>query len=102
MQLLTATDYDHRLTAEKFLKILQASVSIIGEQDVPLAIEYGPEVAVVYPVTSLEIRGQAIIIQTESPVTACLAADKCGLEPPKSEKEKFLQISACAPNSGCC
>ncbi len=123
LQLLVATDYDHRLAPRKLLKILRASAPILGDEPLPLYVEHGNEVAVAYAVSTLETRGAAVLLHLEAPVTACLAADTCGLDPvearhdPRSAtagaaaaavEEELTTASAvsasgcCSPGSGCC
>lgn len=103
LQVLVANDFDHRLAPEKLLKILRLSAPILGDEPLPLTMEYGRDVAVSYPVSSLETRGAALLFRLEAPVTACLAPDSCGLEPEPPRREFVrAKVNACAPGSGCC
>jgi hypothetical protein len=103
LQLLVATDFDHRLSAEKLLKILEMSEPILGDAPLPLTVEYGQKVAVIYSVSNLQVVDGALQIQLSIPQTGCLAPDKCGL--PEEEAGLFTigaGTSDFAPKSGCC
>lgn len=105
LQLLVASDFDHRLSAEKLLGIIGASAPVLGEESLPLVVEHGRDVAVSYPVSSLETLGSALLLRLETPVTACLAPDTCGLQPEEAKPLSFrvpTASSSCAPGSGCC
>lgn len=113
LQLLVASDYDHRLSPKKLLKILESSQPILGDEPLPLYVEHGNDVAVSYVVSSLETLGSAILLHLEVPVTACLAPDTCGLDPQEARLD-FVPVAAttpataaaatacCTPSSGCC
>lgn len=79
LQLLVATDFDHRLSAKKLLGILELSQPVLGDEPLPLSVEYGQQVAVVYEVSKLEADETAIRLQLGLPQTGCLAPDRCGL-----------------------
>jgi len=101
LQLLVATDYDHRLTAEKLAKIIEMSQPVLGDDPLPLTVEYGQKVAVVHHVEKIETDAEAIEFHLTTAQTGCLAADACGLEP--EEAGLFtVGASTCSPGSGCC
>jgi hypothetical protein len=103
LQLLVATDFEHRLSSEKLLKILQMSEPILGPDPLPLTVEYGQKVAVVYAVSNLEADSDTLRLQLSLPQTGCLAPDKCGL--PEEESGLFTigaGTSDYSPKSGCC
>ncbi len=102
LQLLVATDYDHRLTAGKLLKIIESSRPILGSSPLPLAVEYGREAAVVYPVQAIGVEGGALVLILENPQTACLAADSCGLSPEEAGIPRIATAACCVAGSGCC
>ena len=101
LQLLVATDYDHRLSSEKLLKIIEMSQPVLGDEPLPLTVEYGQKVAVVYQVSKIEADAGAISLQMVTPQTGCLAPDTCGLAPEEAGLFK-VGASTCTPNSGCC
>ena len=103
LQLLTATDFEHRLPAQKLAKIIRASESLLGSDPLPLALEYGQKIAVVYPVSAVTLEDGKLTIQMESPSTSCLAPDTCGLDPEEARVNAFrVQPTLCDPKSGCC
>ena len=57
------------------------SQPILGDEPLPLTVEYGQKVAVVYEVSKLKIDSEAIHFHLVSPQTGCLAPDTCGLKP---------------------
>lgn len=103
LQLLVATDFDHRLSAEKLLKILEMSEPILGSDPLPLTVEYGQKVAVVYAVSNLAVEDSVLQIQLGVPQTGCLAPDRCGLS---NDEAGLFTIGAgtsdYSPKSGCC
>jgi len=101
LQLLVATDYDHRLSAQKLLKIIEMSQPILGDEPLPLTVEYGQKVAVVYHVAKIDADHEVISLTLITPQTGCLAPDTCGLAPEESGLFK-VGASTCTPNSGCC
>ena len=103
LQLLVATDFDHRLSAGKLLRILQLSEPVLGDEPLPLTVEYGQKVAVIYSVSKLEANRDCLQLQLSLPQTGCLAPDKCGL--PEEEAGLFTVgagTSDFSPRSGCC
>ncbi len=101
LQLLVATDFDHRLSPAKLLKIIEMSQPVLGDEPLPLTVEYGQKVAVVYEVSKIEADTESVQLHLVTPQTGCLAADACGLAP--EEAGKFtVGASTCAPGSGCC
>ncbi|MDF1739107.1 MAG: DUF6428 family protein [Verrucomicrobiales bacterium] len=102
LQLLVATDFEHRLAPAKLLKIIEMSQPILGDEPLSLTVEYGQKVAVVYPVSALEVEDGVLRFSLETPVTACLAADACGLSFEEAGSPKSAAEACCAPGSGCC
>lgn len=89
LQLLVAGDFEHRLKPEKLLGIIEKSASILGDDPLPLTIEHGQKVAVVYEVSALELVDSTVELRLLDPLTGCLAPDSCGLP----ADEKFLDVS---------
>lgn len=99
-QLFTATDYDHRLSAEKLKGILELSEKKLALADAEIHIEYQGRTIEKYGV---EFANGQFNLQTT--LTDCLAKDKCGIP----EVKPKLRLSAvamatkdCTPGSGCC
>lgn len=102
LQLLVATDYEHRLAPSKLLTIIEKSQPVLGESPLPLTVEYGQEIAVVYPATALELVDGVLELTLETPMTACLAADRCGLSHEEARTPGVFDVLGCAPGSECC
>ncbi|MEH0157399.1 DUF6428 family protein [Limibacter armeniacum] len=99
-QLFTASDYDHRLSAQKLRSIIELSEKQLELQDLEIEVEYQGETIGKY---GLEFRTDTF--QLTSMQTDCLAKDKCGIpqEKPKIRlSELQAQKNTCTPGSGCC
>lgn len=90
-QLWQAGDYDHRLAPQKFMHILTLSRKVLGDEDLPIEVEYQQTTIGKF---GLSFDGKDFILVARQ--TACLAQDACGI-PPKQQ-----QPACCAPGSGCC
>ena len=75
-------DTDHRLTAGKLLSILEKSASFVQTEDIDVDVEYEAPFISQFPVSSIEVEGNALLVRLGMKHTACLAEDKC--LPPKS------------------
>lgn len=94
-----AADLEHRLTAEKFIKIIELGIQQIGlNPDVEVHVEYQGNTIETY---GLAFDGVAFLLVPQQ--TACLAPDKCA---PK-QKIQLVELgktegATCTPGSGCC
>lgn len=98
LQLLVASDVDHRLSAGKLAKVFALSAPVLRGDDLPLVIEHEDCRTIAFPVESFTATDEQISIKLSLPHPACLAGDACGLSP----EEAGVAGSACAPGSGCC
>ena len=97
-QLWTADDFDHRLKAQKVIKIIEMAESELGVGNLEVEIEYQSDTIGKY---GLEFDGQAF--QLTPTQTDCLAKEKCGIPTDAPITMKVSQSSsACSPESGCC
>ena len=99
-QLFTATDYDHRLSAQKLRSIIQLSEEKLGLENHEIEVEYQGDTIGKY---GLDFK-EGIFILT-STLTDCLAKDKCGIpqEKPRIRLSKIQsEKSGCSAGSGCC
>jgi len=97
-QLWTADDFDHRLKAQKVIKIIEMAESELGVGNLEVEIEYQSDTVGKY---GLEFDGQAF--QLTPTQTDCLAKEKCGIPTDAPITMKVSQSSsACSPESGCC
>lgn len=99
-QLFTATDYDHRLSAQKLRSIIELSEQKLGMENLPIEVEYQGDTIGKY---GLEFQDGIFVLTATQ--TDCLAKDKCGI-PEEKPRIRLSAISAkentCTPGSGCC
>jgi hypothetical protein len=97
-QLFEAEDFDHRLSAEKLLSIIQLSENKIGLPDSEIEVEYQEGTIAKY---GLDFNGANFLLTEKR--TACLAEDQCGIPKKKVELKTIGSAnSSCTPGSGCC
>lgn len=99
-QLFTATDFDHRLSAQKLLSIIEMSEKQFEISELEIEVEYQAETIGKYGLEFVNDAFRLIPKQTD-----CLAKDKCGIpaEKPKirvSTSPRYRRT--CVPGSGCC
>ncbi len=92
-QLWEAGDYDHRLAPQKFLHILNLCKKVLGDEDLPIEVEYQQSTIGKF---GLDFDGKDFILTPKQ--TACLAQDACGI-PNKTQSEAS---TGCTPAGGCC
>jgi hypothetical protein len=100
-QLWEAEDFDHRLQADKLMKIIELSEQTLNLPDEEIEVEYQGSTIGKYQITW---NGQSF--ELLSMTTACLAEDKCGI-PPSKLKLNLVELSpstktTCTPGGGCC
>ncbi|HWN96560.1 MAG TPA: DUF6428 family protein [Methylomirabilota bacterium] len=81
LQTWTANDYDHRLTAKKLLGILNKAASFLTTDDVEVDVEHEVQFISQFPLDSVELDGPQLLLKLTERHTACLALDKCGVQP---------------------
>jgi hypothetical protein len=79
LQVWTADDVQHRLTAGGLAQIFTIGAQVLGPNDPPVAVEYGPEVAAQYFVSDIEITPKGLLFVLVGKQTECLAPDRCGV-----------------------
>jgi hypothetical protein len=99
-QLWEAEDYDHRLSTEKLLSIINLSESKLKIGDYEIEVEYQSSTIGKYGV---DFDGTNFLLTNK--FTDCLAKDDCGI-PEEKLKVNLSEIqnegSCCSPSSGCC
>ena len=99
-QLFTATDYDHRLSSQKLLSIIELSEEKLGLEDHEIEVEYQRDTIGKY---GLDFRDGIFILT--STLTDCLAKDKCGI-PQEKPRVRLSTLQSeentCKPGLGCC
>lgn len=97
MQLWTAEDYEHRLSAGKLTRILKKAAPLIGENDLDVEIEYQSNTIGRY-----DVAFDGTSFQLVAKETNCLAKETTPLVQ-ISENAGMLQTeSCCTPGGGCC
>ena len=89
LQLWTAQDVDHRILAKKLSTIMTMAKPLLGSDDLPVEVEYGPEVAAHYWLSDIESTPNGLLF-----VLAAKQTDSCFA--PGS-----LRSERCGP-AGCC
>ncbi|WP_254513388.1 DUF6428 family protein [Anatilimnocola floriformis] len=79
MQVWTANDVDHRLNAGRLAQIFSIARPVLGEHDLPVGVEYGPEVASQYFVSDIEVTPKGLLFVLVGKQTECLSPDRCGV-----------------------
>jgi len=77
LQTWFADDVDHRLTANKFLKILEKAKSFLVSDVLEVDVEHEVEFISQFPLESVEVLQDEIILHLAERHTACLAMEKC-------------------------
>jgi arsenate reductase len=77
LQTWFADDVDHRLTANKFLKILEKAKSFLASDDLEVDVEHEVGFISQFPLESAEVLPDEIILHLAERHTACLAMEKC-------------------------
>ncbi len=80
LQTYVANDFDHRLDAGTFAKILDLGKQVLPHDDLPVEVEYDGCVVGQYPVASAQLRDGRVEIQLGEKHTDCLAKEKCGID----------------------
>jgi hypothetical protein len=79
LQLWTAEDVDHRILAGKLSAIMTLAKPLLGSDDLPVEVEYGPNVAAHYWLSDIESTPNGLLFVLAGKQTECLAPDKCGV-----------------------
>lgn len=79
LQIFVAEDVDHRLHADKLLKIMELATPILKSEDLRVEIEYEDSVVSQFPIIGFEDTPCGILFYLGDKHTTCLAPDKCGI-----------------------
>lgn len=100
LQLWTANDYDHRLSAEKLNSIIALSEKHLELGDHEIEVEFQAETIGKY---GLDFKDSKFVLTSKQ--TDCLALDACGITPSEmvvGSSELTSQQTSCTPGGGCC
>jgi hypothetical protein len=100
LQTWFADDTDHRLTAGKLLAILGKAVSILETEILEVDVEHEAPFISRFPVSSVTMDGDALLVQLGITHTACLAEDKC-LPPALNKSFQFKPLPDIQPTKCC-
>ncbi|MGH7953494.1 MAG: DUF6428 family protein [Limisphaerales bacterium] len=100
LQTWFADDTDHRLTAGKLLAILDKSASFLESDNLEVDVEHEAPFVSLFPIESVKLNGETLIVQLGIKHTACLAEDKC--LPPNLNKTSILTPLPSFQKSKCC
>lgn len=101
-QLWVAGDTEHRLQAEKLLRIIDLAENKLGLGNLEVEVEYQGATIGKYGLSA-----ENGIFRLLATTTACLAEDKCGI-PVEKQKVQLVELtgkseaSCCTPGGGCC
>ena len=101
LQIWVAQDIDHRLKPSNFLKIIDNSAKILGNEDLDVEVEYQTDTIGRY---GLEFMDNTFILTAKH--TDCLAIEICcnPIEKPKVLMPELVNNnqSCCTPGGSCC
>lgn len=77
LQTWFSDDVDHRLTVQKLLKILIKAETVLLTDELDVDVEHEVGFITQFPLGSVEVVGDEIVLRLTERHTACLAMDKC-------------------------
>ena len=89
LQIWTASDLEHRLTAGKLSKILSLAEGVLQSEDLELGAEYETVSLSQYTVASTEPTNGELQVQLAARHSACLAEDQCIRPPNPTQSIQF-------------
>ena len=95
LQIWVAEDYEHRLSPEKLVGIIDMATPLLSGKNPSVEIEYQTDTIGKYDLSFEEGKFKLLPKQTD-----CLAKEKCGT--PMAELPLTISNNNCAPGSGCC
>ncbi len=98
LQAWVGEDEDHRIQAGKLAAILDKASALIGDDDLPVEIEYQDRIISQYPVTKAAEMDGTLVLHLSTKHTDCLAKELCGV-PAERVKEN---AASCCDGGGCC
>ena len=79
-QIWTADDFDHRLTSEKLLELIDKNEGLFKQPDLEIEMEYQTNTIGSYTLEASGPPNKRQLFTLKSKKTNCLAPDKCGIE----------------------
>jgi hypothetical protein len=97
LQTWVADDSKHRLTAGKLLGILNKAAEFLETEDIDVDVEHEMGVITQFPLESVKLSIDALLLQLGERHTACLAMEKCLPPEPKPQSIQFRPIPSIKP-----
>ena len=94
LQAWVADDIDHRLPAGKLADIIDRAAPLFQGDDLEVELEYEDGLISQFPVQSLSVDGESVVVFLSTKHTDCLAKEICLVPAQESE--------GCCSGSGCC
>ncbi len=94
LQAWVADDIDHRLPAGKLADIIDRAAPLFQGDDLEVELEYEDGLISQFPVESLSVEGESVVVFLSTKHTDCLAKDICLAPAQESE--------GCCAGSSCC
>ena len=101
MQIWFADDTAHRITAQKFLKVLDKAATVLGEEDLVIDFEYEAPFIAQFPIASITPDGNTLVIKLGIHHTDCLAKELC-VPAAKPQKNLFNPQLPSLEKTKCC
>lgn len=107
LQVWVANDVDHKLEAGKLGKIIALGKSILGEDNLPVEIEYDVGVITQFAVQAFEASDTVITLKLAGKHTACLAPELCKVDGSQTDTgcctpSDLSAIVSLGLGKGCC
>ena len=99
LQTYVGDDFDHRLNAGSFAKILELGGQVLRHDDINVEVEYESCAVTQAPIMAIELVGDRIQLLLGERHTDCLAKERCGLN---GEDGGTNRKSTAGPGVGCC
>ena len=93
-QIWTADDFDHRLTSQKLLGLIDKNEGLFNQQELEIEMEYQTNTIGTYTLETSDYPHALFILKPKK--TNCLAPDKCGI----TSKTNQTTTKQCGPS--CC
>lgn len=97
-----ADDTEHRLDARKLLKIFEHGEKVLSGEDLEVEVECEAPFISHFPVASVVLDGDSLLLTLATKHTACLAEELCCPPPVKRSQSSFLKPLPEFRKSECC
>ena len=97
-------DDGHRLTADRFTKILALTAPLFADEVLPVEVEYEDGLVAQFPLDGVTEKDGRVVLQLGRKHTDCLARGIClpGACAPEPAPKAAPAASCCTPGSKCC